>query len=130
MYTVGMEKKLGKNTFTLLIININHRITFIINGKSNAVFIQNKKKLNNPYLRHNNNISSSFFFSIFFSSPSSSLLPNAYTLLLHYYYCYYISFFFLALLLLPIDFVFLFTTYVHHHAIKSQVYPGVFFAIV
>ena len=95
MQTVeDMEKKLVKNTFTLLIININHRITFIINRKSNAVFIQSKRELNKPYLHHIS-ISSSFFFSIFFFSPYCSLLPKAYPLLLHYYYyyCYYIPFF-------------------------------------
>ena len=59
MYTVHMEKKLGKNMFTLLIININCRISNITNGKRVVLFLF--KTQNKPYL-HDNNISSSFFY--------------------------------------------------------------------
>ena len=59
MYTVHMEKTLGNNMFTLLIININYRILYIINGKRVVLFLF--KTQNKPYL-HDNNISSSFFY--------------------------------------------------------------------
>ena len=59
MYTVHMEKKLGKNMFTLLILHINYCILYIINGKRVMLFLF--KIQNKPYL-HDNNISSSSFF--------------------------------------------------------------------
>ena len=37
--TIDMEKGLCKNVVTLLIVNINHRILYIINRKSNDDFI-------------------------------------------------------------------------------------------